>query len=118
MLLRGIRRKYGNVKTTTRDGTTFDSRAEYERYQQLLLLELAGQISGLSRQASFVLAPAVAINGKTKRALVYRADFTYTDTRTGQKVVEDVKGAPLTAVYKIKRHLMMHLYGIAILETK
>lgn len=111
------RRKYRNVRITV-DGRNFDSLAEHRRFQALQQLERAGAIAGLTRQVSFVLAPKVVINGKTKRALIYRADFAYTDTRTGQQIIEDVKGAPLTAVYKIKRHLLMHLYGLTILETK
>lgn len=117
MIFRPVRRKYGNVRVT-HQGQTYDSIAEYERYLVLLQMERDGAIRELTRQASFVLAPKVRINGKTKRALIYRADFSYLDTATGDRIIEDVKGAPLTAVYKIKRHLMMHLYGITILETK
>lgn len=117
MIFRPLRRKYGNVRVT-HQGVTYDSIAEYERYLVLKQMERAGEIRELTRQASFVLAPKVRINGKTKRALIYRADFSYLDTATGGRVIEDVKGAPLTAVYKIKRHLMMHLYGITILETR
>jgi hypothetical protein len=113
---RPVRRKYRNVKVT-QDGVTYDSTGEYRRWCALQQLARAGVIRDLARHPTFVLAPKVVIQGKTKRALTYRADFGYTVVATGEKVVEDFKGV-LTAVYKIKRHLMMHLYGIAILETR
>ncbi len=107
--------KYGNTKTVI-NGDKFDSAAEASRYQHLLVLQRAGHIRDLTRQVSFVLAPAVVINGKRKQALVYRADFSYFDTGTGRTVVEDKKGA-LTDVYKIKRHLMKAVHNIDIFET-
>ncbi|MFZ3286568.1 MAG: DUF1064 domain-containing protein [Telluria sp.] len=107
--------KYGNRKVTW-NGEKFDSQAECSRYCTLLTMQRVGRISNLTRQVSFVLAPKVVINGVAKRSLIYRADFGYTD-QDGKAVVEDVKGA-LTAVYKIKRHLMMSVHGISILETK
>lgn len=107
--------KYGNARTEV-DGEMFDSASEAQRYRQLQIMQLAGLISGLTRQVSFELAPAVMINGQRKRALTYRADFSYTETESGQRIVEDKKGA-LTDVYKIKRHLMKSIHGIDIRET-
>ena len=46
----------------------------------------------------------------------YIADFVYEDARTGETVVEDVKGIR-TKEYIIKRKLMMYVHGIKILET-
>ncbi len=106
--------KYRNKKTEW-NGETFDSKAECRRYQALIIAQQAGHITDLTRQVSFVLAPKTVIDGKTKRALVYRADFSY--LQNGKKVVEDVKGV-LTAVYIMKRHLMKTIHGIDILETK
>jgi hypothetical protein len=99
------------------DGITFHSKKEGARYQQLKMLEKSGQISNLTLQPSFTLAPAVTINGKKKKPLMYVADFCYLKkgTVTGL-IVEDVKGM-LTDVYKIKRHLMMSVLGIEIRET-
>lgn len=107
--------KYKNAPTVA-NGERFDSAAECARYQQLLLLERAGAIKDLTRQASFELAPAAFINGSLKRALTYRADFAYVDVATGKRVIEDKKGA-FTAVYKVKRHLMKTVHNIDILET-
>jgi hypothetical protein len=106
--------KYGNRKVVL-DGESFDSKAEANRYQQLQVLQRAGQISDLTRQVSFVLAPKTVIQGKAKRSLIYRADFAYIEN--GQRIVEDVKGM-LTAIYKVKRHLMKTVHGIEIRETK
>lgn len=106
------RNKYGNRKVLV-DNILFDSEREAVRYGELKLLERAGKITGLSLQVPFVLAPSVKINGKTKLALRYFADFCYQEN--GVPVVEDVKGRA-TDVFKIKRHLMMSVHGIAIKE--
>lgn len=107
--------KYKNKKVSWQ-GQAFDSKAELSRYIQLLSLVKCGEIRDLTRQVSFVLAPKVVIQGKAKRSLIYRADFSYVDVRTGKQVVEDKKGA-LTAVYKIKRHLMKSVHGVDIYES-
>lgn len=108
--------KYKNVKIVDGD-QKFDSSAEYNRYRRLVLLEKAGRIRDLTRQVTFILAPKVLINGVAKRSLIYRADFGYFDVAAGKQIVEDVKGT-LTAVYKLKRHLMKSVHGIDILETR
>ena len=108
--------KYGNTKAQWR-GQQFDSQAECRRFQVLVGLVESGVIRALVRQPSFALAPKAIVGGKTKRALTYRADFGYTLISTGKAIVEDVKGC-LTDVYKIKRHLMVTVHGIDILETR
>lgn len=103
--------KYGNKKVTE-NGETFDSVKEYGRWKELLLLERAGEISGLFRQVKIELIP------KTDKfkAISYIADFTYIDKRTGQRVYEDCKGMK-TEVYKIKKKLLYWRHGIEIKET-
>jgi hypothetical protein len=101
--------KYGNKKTTV-DGIVFDSRAEARRYQELKLLERAGEIFGLKRQQQF----PIIINGM--KVCTYIADFTYSDLRKGRDVVEDHKGFP-TPQYALKKKLMKAVHGIEILET-
>ena len=49
-----MRNKYGNKKTVV-DGITFDSRKEAKRYQELKLLEKAGEIKDLRRQVVHLL---------------------------------------------------------------
>ena len=101
--------KYGNRKTEV-DGITFDSKAESQRYQELKLLQVEGEVSGLSTQPSFTLQPAFNRDGKRVREIVYRADFMYFE---GNKmVVEDVKGGrgTQTAAFKLKRKMFLYHY--------
>ena len=123
--------KYRSKKTEV-DGIVFDSKKEAQRYQQLKLMEKAGVICNLKRQVKYELVPAQHINGKlVERAVTYTSDFEYDElvkarqrtvmvynsgTVTGQHIVEDVKGVQ-TDVYKIKRKLMLHKYGIRIREV-
>lgn len=102
--------KYGAVKTEI-DGIVFDSKHEAKRYQELRLLEQAGEITNLRLQVPYILFP----KNEHGRALKYIADFVYNDD-TGALVVEDAKGHS-TDVYKIKRRLMAELKGIEIKET-
>ena len=44
------------------------------------------------------------------------ADFVYIDNRTGERVVEDAKGAK-TDVYIIKRKLMKYMHNITVQEV-
>lgn len=105
-----------NAKKTTVDGITFDSAREAKRYQELKLMERAGEIIGLRRQVRFELIPAFECDGKHYRPTTYIADFTYTDCETGKGIVEDVKGVR-TDVYRLKAKLFAHKFGVAILET-
>ncbi|WP_025915813.1 DUF1064 domain-containing protein [Herminiimonas sp. CN] len=110
--------KYRNKKCV-HQGMRFDSQAELRRFLALELLQKAGHITELSRQAKFVLAPAVKLGGKTKPAMRYLADFSYRSA-DGVLIVEDVK-SPVTlktAAYRMKKHLMMHVHGIEIVELK
>jgi len=116
------RTKYGAVRTNG-----FDSKKEAKRYETLLLLEKAGEISMLQKQVEFELIPAqydtiieVTKKGIKKpkqvcieRKCSYYADFTY--YKGNEYIVEDVKGMRLSD-YKIKRKLMLHVHGIKILE--
>lgn len=121
--------KYKNTKTIV-DGIEFDSRKEAARYKELKLLEAAGEISNLEMQVKFVLIPTqrepdfVGVRGGIKKGKViekecsYLADFVY--IRDGEVIVEDVKGYKNGSAYnifKIKRKLMLYLYGIKIVET-
>jgi hypothetical protein len=98
----------------------YRSKREAKRHQDLLLLQKAGQISELQREVPFILAPAVKLDGRTKPALRYFADFVYVkrddELSIGLRVVEDCKGVR-TPTYRIKRHLMRSIHGIEVLET-
>ena len=122
----GSGKKYGNVKSEI-DGEVFDSRKEARRYIMLQWLLQAGRIKDLKRQVRFVLVPAqrepdkIGPRGGRKpgklleKEVVYMADFVYTDTETGETVVEDTKGMR-TKDYIIKRKLMLYVHGIRIRE--
>jgi hypothetical protein len=98
------RAKYNAVRTRG-----FASKREYARYQDLKLMEKAGEITELACQPGFRLE----VNGDL--ICTYKADFSYRD-KQGMPVTEDVKGVR-TPVYRIKAKLMRALYGITILET-
>lgn len=108
--------KYKNQRVEYQ-GEKFDSKAELANYQRLQQQERHGVIRELTRQVSFVLAPGAIVQGKRKRALTYRCDFTWVRVNDGQMVVADVKGQ-LTQAYVIKRHLMKVIHGVDILELK
>jgi hypothetical protein len=81
--------KYHAVKTTI-DGIVFDSKREAARYQELCLLEKAGEITDLSIHPAFLLADAFNNRGEHYWSIVYKADFKYQDGDA--IVVEDIKG--------------------------
>jgi len=101
------RSKYGNRRVSV-DGLRFDSQAEARRYEDLRLMEAAGEIARLQVHPRFPLRVGTVLVG------TYVADFAYLD-RQGLPVVEDVKGVR-TAVYRLKRKLMQALHGIDIVE--
>lgn len=100
--------KYGNKKTEV-NGIKFDSIKEANYYKKLLILLKAGEIGLLELQVPYELNP-----GGT-HSLKYVADFRYTETKTGEQKVIDVKGMR-TAVYKKKRKLMKKIFNITIIE--
>ena len=102
-----------NAKKTVLDGITFASRKESKRYQELKLLERAGEIAELRLQVPFTLLP----KQHGEQAVKYIADFTYLDKRLNwEQVVEDTKGIK-TPLYVIKRKLMLFIHGIKIREV-
>lgn len=109
--------KYRN-KPCTVGGEKYRSQREAKRHQDLLLMQKAGRIAGLTREVAFALAPAVKILGedRARPALRYVADFVYSDVRSGTVVVEDAKGMQ-TPVYRLKKHLMKTVHGIDVVEA-
>lgn len=108
--------KYKNKKVETEDGT-FDSVKEFSRWQELKLLQRAGEIYDLKRQVPFVLIPTQRDDrGKViERDVKYIADFTYRN-KEYKLIVEDTKGMK-TKEYIIKRKLMLYRNGIRIQEV-
>lgn len=108
--------KYHN-EPTVYDGIRFASKREAGRWQELKLLERAGEISELKRQQSFRLIPALRKpSGGLQRSTNYVADFVYRDNRSKQLVVEDAKGVQ-TKEYLLKKKLMLFIHGIEIQEV-
>lgn len=127
-------RKFGkyNAKKSEYNGMSFDSKKEMERYIELEKLQEEGKICKLQRQVKFELIPVqkehyeVVKQLKTKvkvekkervveHPCVYVADFVYMGY-DNKWVVEDSKGIR-TKEYKIKKKLMLYVYGIRIKET-
>lgn len=110
--------KYHNRVLSTQDGK-FDSVREFRRWQELKLMQKAGEIYELQRQVPFVLIPTQRdqLTGKViERECKYIADFTYRLCKNGRIVVEDAKGAK-TEVYKLKKKIMLYRHGIRIKEV-
>ena len=104
--------KYKNTKVTTTDGK-FDSKLEYYRWCELIILEKAKKITDLKRQVKFVLID----KSRFGREISYVADFTY--CVAGNLVVEDTKStATKTRLYALKKRLMAERYGIVIKEVE
>ena len=105
--------KYGAVVTVV-EGIWFDSAKEARRWQELRLLEQAGEIRGLERQ------PEYSLDISGGKVGVYRGDFRYLERTAeggwGSVVVEDVKGIK-TPVYRLKKRLLKALYAIDVRET-
>lgn len=100
--------KYNAIKTTIGD-ITFDSKAEANYYNELLLLKKAGIVKSIILQKDFTLQEAYTKeNGERVRAIRYRADFEvqYAD---GHTEVVDVKGKQ-TKEYIMKKKLLLNRY--------
>lgn len=111
------RSKFFSKKVTV-EGITFDSKKEGEYYLRLKELEKKGTIKNLELQKEFVLQDKFKINGKTRRSIVYRADFTYITTEDDKLHVVDIK-SPYTAkdkVYRMKKKMFEYRYGIELEE--
>ena len=78
----------------------FDSKGEYIRSLVLNKRLNAGEISNLVFQPKYYL---------TEARILYKPDFEYTITSTGQRVCEDYKGME-TPVFRLKARLWQH-YG-------
>ena len=105
--------KYRNTKVWTEEWGWFDSKRELARWQELKLLERAGQIQELDRQVTFELAPSVVLDGRKRPPMKFIADHVYKEK--DREIVEDVKGFR-TQGYRLKRHLMKALLGIEVRE--
>lgn len=100
--------KYSNQKHSG-----YASKREAQVGADLHALANAGKISGLREQVPYRLIPAQTGKIRNERAVVYVADFVYSD-QLGLHVC-DVKGFR-TPAYLLKRKLMKHILDIEIEE--
>ena len=92
------------------DGIKFDSKAEGRRYQELCLLQIAGEISDLQCHTRYLLQEGFTNwQGQRIRPIYYTDDFNYIEGF--HRVVEDVKtGASNTDIYKLRVKLFQYRY--------
>lgn len=90
-----------SAKPTIIDGIRFASKLEAGRWQQLRLLEKAGEIYALSRQVPYELRVRGVVIGR------YLADFQYTvgTDEDCRLVVEDTKGMDTSLSRWKRKHL-------------
>ena len=99
--------KYNNRKVTYQ-GLTFDSNKEFEYYLLLKDKEKRGLVFNIKRQVPLEIQPAFTDKtGVKHRAIIYKADFVYTDRLTGTTRYIDVKGFR-TEVFKLKKKLLAY----------
>ncbi|MGR9130795.1 DUF1064 domain-containing protein [Rhizobium leguminosarum] len=121
LLTKPKRAKYGNRKVMI-DGILFDSVKEGKRWQELRLLEKAGEISHLERQPKFYLYGKdgpVLIRSKgypNGRRAAWFGDFAYFCSRRNKRICEDVK-VLRTPIFILKKAVVEACYpGLEIVE--
>lgn len=92
----------------TYDGICFDSKLEMKYYIYLLSLLESGEIKSIKRQVPYIMQPSYKRDGKTIRAITYKADFVVTKA-DDTVVVVDVKGLA-TPEAKLKRKMFWFCY--------
>lgn len=89
--------KFGAVATFV-DGIRFDSKIEARRWEDLRIMERAGEISNLRRQVRFALDVGTTTIGH------YVADFVY-HLPSGERIIEDVKGHQTELFKRSAKHM-------------
>lgn len=114
------------AKRTQVDGIWFDSIKESTKYQELKLLQRAGEISDLELKPKFkfVLPDGTPVlirsrgypNGRVAR---FTGDFAYFDKKLNRRVILDVKGgrATMTEAYAIRKALVEALFKVIVEEA-
>lgn len=100
--------KYKNKRVVV-NGRRYASIKEAEHCEKLIQLEKAGKIGGLELQRRFqILGP------KGELICVYVADAAFWDHEQDRFRVIDVKGAPPTREFILKKKLMLAFKGIDV----
>lgn len=101
-----MRRNKWNARKVRLDGYVFDSIVESERYQELKMMQRAGQI------ASLTVHPKWPIEISGIRVCFVELDFKYLDNN-GDWRYEDVKGKD-TAMSRLKRRMVEAAHEITV----
>ena len=129
--------KFHSKKITLPTGEVFDSKLEYERWNFLKAMILAGKVKDLERQVTYVLLPKqtkssqpIGKNGTllkpkvrvVERECTYKADFVYKALvdpvfNIWATIVEDTKGFK-TPEYRLKKKMMLYFHAVEIQEIK
>lgn len=96
------RNKFGNHKVKTSKGVVFDSKAEFDYFGYLCLLEKGKKIHSLARQTPLRL-------GNDPQCPKYIADFVYYSLQSESWIVCDVKGFA-TPEFKVKLKWLLDKY--------
>ena len=107
-----------HAKATVVDGVRFHSKREAARYQELKLLEKAGEIRDLELQPKFALhVPQSGWHSAPVTIGHFVADFRYREAN-GMTVVEDVKGMKTLPLARWKHKHLLAQYGIRVREVR
>lgn len=107
MFRRKLKNKYNNHKLK-RDGKSFASKKELERFLRLSKLQDDKDIHSLEFQVPYELLEGFIDNlGGKQRPIKYIADFVYARTSDNVKIIEDCKGYK-TDIYKLKKKLLLY----------
>ena len=116
-----VKRKFGEKKVRNAWGE-FDSKSEWYRYAELMFMQRKGLISGLQRQVSYEIIPAIKkvvekplktkikyVERVDEMAAHYTCDFQY--FQNGVLIIEDAKSEATRKEkdYVLRRKLMKHL---------
>lgn len=97
------------AKKCTMNGVNFDSKAEMNRYCQLRIMQMAGEIKNLKCH------PAFDIDYNEKHICKVELDFCYEED--GMTIVEDVKGCD-NALSKLKRKMVKAFHNVDVIIIK
>jgi hypothetical protein len=107
-------------KVIVHDGIRFASAGEGERYLELVIARLKGEIRDFTLQPRFEIQPAFDKNGTHFRKIEYFADFKVVRL-DGKVLIEDVKGwhGFSTPEFKLKKKLVEYRFPhISIVEVR
>lgn len=105
MTYQSKKKKYNNKKVEF-NGIKFDSKAEYQRYVDLLWLLSANKIKDLQVHKKYPLI----VNGV--KVGQYESDFEYFDIENKIIITEEIKSFPTSKekYYRLKNRLFLALY--------